>query len=176
VIDAFPLQDEARLAFDAVKPYVWNLMYGAPAVDPVVDRAEIARSAFEWNRLDVAELDALGEAAADAVSLERPRAAIAHAGSYLAAHTDRRNPYPCTNLLVVFRWPTVLPEPAGGELVVGPADGPLEVALCVDGWSYVFDGQVPHEVRPVTSGWRVGLTFYCPTEDSSVYTGRRMAG
>lgn len=98
----------------------------------------------------------LGAHAAATAGTEPPRAALVHRDVALHYHRDRQNPYPCRNLLVVFRDPGV----TGGQLVL-PEEG---VAVgCGDGSLTMFDGQRLHGVTPLGGdGSRLGLTFYAP--------------
>lgn len=141
-VRSWPLTGYAYLAFCQAEQPLRTITAGHIATEFPVLTDELAR---------------LGRAAAQEAGLPEPRAAIAHGGSFLAEHTDKRNPYACLNLLVVYRDPDTVE--AGGHLQFRD-----RLVMCHHSWAYVFDGQEPHAVTNVVEGWRVGLTFYCPAD------------
>lgn len=134
-------------ALDAARVHLVDLPWKSPAAkfDPLSD---------------VPTLDALGWVLAMQHGLPSPRAALAHRNYALQLHADKRAPYPCTNLLVVFR-----DGMDGGDLEFPHACVTFDGA---DGWSLAFDGQEPHLVTPLIpleghpNPYRIGLTYYCP--------------
>lgn len=113
-------------------------------------------SAREWPVLGE-PLHSFGTKLADLHGLNPPRAAIAHRDCAVGWHTDRRNPYPCVNILIVFR-----DGCAGGRLEFRNGSGiePGDRERCV------FDGQAEHRITDIVLtgpyAYRIGLTFYCP--------------
>ncbi len=133
--------------------------------DPTADDYETVRlwllalawpgSAREWAVLGE-PLDSFGAGLARMHGLNPPRSAIAHRDYAVGWHTDKRNPYPCTNILVVFREGCT-----GGRLEFRDGSGiePGDRERCV------FNGQVEHRITDIVlapDGYRIGLTFYCP--------------
>lgn len=119
--------------------------------------ATAGRHATRFERREGDPLWDLGDAIAVQADLPRPAAAIAHRDCGIPRHTDRRNPYPCVNALVVYR-----SDATGGELTI---DGDPAPWPCADGDCLIFDAQRPHEVSAVRKrkgGYRVGLVFYLP--------------
>lgn len=118
-------------------------------------------SSRSWDALGE-PLDSFGSELAQQHGLPGPNAAIAHRDCAVTWHTDRLNPYPCTNLLVVF-----MDRCDGGALEIRdmPKVGLSSTFHLKDGSTLVFDGQRQHRIQPIRLGkygYRIGLTFYCP--------------
>lgn len=118
-------------------------------------------SGRQWDALGE-PLDSLGAELAQQHGLPAPHAAIAHRDCAVTWHRDKLNPYPCTNLLIVF-----MHDCDGGALEIRdmPAAGMSTRFELGDRAVAVFDGQKEHRIQPIRLGkfgYRIGLTFYCP--------------
>ena len=101
----------------------------------------------------------LGTILSHRFALSPPRALLAHRDTALPYHRDTRQPYPCMNMTLLYAHGC-----SGGELILGDL-----AFACQDAWVVVFDGQALHGVAPLRlakGGWRVAVTFYCPSGGS----------